>query len=151
MTLGAITEWATRVKAFAVPFDEVRRRAVNLPRAAYGMLFAHAGVGIVVIGIAATTAWHTEAVQVLAPGSKLTLSGYDITFAGAYPGRGPNYQETVGRFDVSRNGRSVTELLPSKRIFDAPRQSTTQAAISTSSLAIANQTASSWCGLISIP
>ena len=129
VTLGALAEWATRIKAFAVPFEESLRRAANLPRSAYGMLFAHAGVGIVVIGIAATTAWHTEAVQVLGPGARLTLAGYDVSFAGAYPGRGPNYQETTGRFDVSRNGSPVTQLMPSKRIFDMPRQATTQAAI----------------------
>ncbi len=126
---GAVAEWATRVKAFAVPFDESWRRALNLPRAAYGSTLAHVGLGIVVIGIAATTAWRSEAVQVLAPGASLSLAGYDLQFKGASPMRGPNYQETVGQIVVTRSGRDVTTLLPSKRLFDVPRQGTTQAAI----------------------
>ena len=126
---GALVEWATRIKAFSVPLDEALRRARNLPRSAYGMLFAHAGVGVVVLGITATSAWRSEAVQVLAPGSSLALAGYDLTFVGSGPQRGPNYQETVGQISVTRYGRAVATLLPSKRIYDAPRQATTQAAI----------------------
>ncbi len=129
VVLGAFAEWAARIKAFVVPFDETFRRALNLPRSAYGMLFAHAGVGIVVIGITATTAWHSEAVLVLSQGQKLAIAGYEVVFNGAVPGRGPNYQETIGRFTVSKAGTAVTTLTPSKRIFDAPRQATTQAAI----------------------
>ena len=129
VVFGAFAEWGLRVKAFAVPLRESARRAVNLPRAAYGMLLAHAGVGIVVVGIAATSAWRTEAVQVVAPGQSLSIAGYDLTFRGAGPARGPNYQETIGQFIVTRSGRPVTTLAPSKRIFDVPRQATTQAAI----------------------
>jgi cytochrome c-type biogenesis protein CcmF len=129
VVLGAFSEWAARIKAFVVPVDEAYRRARNLPRSAYGMLFAHAGVGICVIGITATTAWHSETVQALSPGQKLAISGYELTFNGAVPGRGPNYHETIGRFTVSKAGRTVTTLMPSKRIFDVPRQATTQAAI----------------------
>ena len=43
--------------------------------------------------------------------------------------RGPNYQETVGRIAVSKGGVPITSLEPTKRIFSAPRQATTQAAI----------------------
>ena len=127
--LGALAEWATRVKAFAVPFAESARRAANLPRSAYGMLCGHLGVGVMVLGITATTAWHSEAVKAVRPGETVSVGGYDITFRGSVPRRGPNYQETVGQFAVTRAGRSITALEPSKRIFDVPRQATTQAAI----------------------
>lgn len=127
--LGALSEWGSRIKAFSVPIEESLRRAANLPRSAHGTLLAHMGVGMVVIGIAATTAWRSEAVQRVAPGETMTLAGYDLTFVGAVPSRGPNYQETIGQFAVTRSGRAITTLLPSKRIFDVPRQGTTQAAI----------------------
>lgn len=126
---GAIAEWGFRIKAFTASFDESWRRSLNLPRSAHGTTLAHIGVGIVVIGIAATTAWRSEAVQMLAPGSSLSLAGYDLQFKGAVAARGPNYQETIGQISVTRNGRPVTTLLPSKRLFDVPRQGTTQAAI----------------------
>ena len=129
VVIGACVEWGVRTKAFAAPFAETLRRASNLPRSAYGMLLAHAGVGIVAIGIAATSAWRSETVQVLVPGGTMSLAGYELTFLGAAPARGPNYEETVGQFRVIRNGNIVTNLEPSKRIFDVPRQATTQAAI----------------------
>ena len=126
--LGALAEWAHRIKAFSSPFDESVRRAANLPRSAYGMLLAHAGVGVLVIGVTATTAWRREAVQVLAPGQSLTIAGYALKFGGTTAQRGPNYQETIGTFAVT-GGISAATLEPAKRIFDVPRQATTQAAI----------------------
>ena len=126
---GAFAEWATRIKAFAVPSDESVRRARGLPRSAYGMLFAHSGVGLMVIGITATTAWRRETVQVVAPGQTLSIAGYTLGFNGIDKGRGPNYQETVGRISVASGGVAITTLEPTKRIFDVPRQATTQAAI----------------------
>jgi cytochrome c-type biogenesis protein CcmF len=82
-----------------------------------------------VIGITGATAWNSETVGALAPGEALAIAGYDVTFRGAAPRRGPNYQETIGRFDVTRGSSMVTVLEPTKRTFTAPRQATTQAAI----------------------
>ena len=45
------------------------------------------------------------------------------------PRQGPNYQDQVGILTVTRGGTPVTELSPAKRTFDAPRQTTTEAAI----------------------
>src|SRR5262245_23340124 len=56
LIMGAVTEIAYRVKLGQAGFSETWRRLSNLPRAAYGNALAHAGLGIVVIGIVATTA-----------------------------------------------------------------------------------------------
>src|SRR5262249_15180046 len=64
---GAIAEWAQRIKLFSASRDESLRRAMGLPRAAYGTLFAHVGLGIALIGIVATTAWQSETVLALKP------------------------------------------------------------------------------------
>ena len=59
--------------------------------------------------------------------------GYFLYFElgprGATPGKGPNYTELSGVFDVTRGGSSVTRLVPEKRIYDAPPQPTTEAGI----------------------
>ncbi|MEQ1647858.1 MAG: heme lyase CcmF/NrfE family subunit [Hyphomicrobiaceae bacterium] len=126
---GAIADWLTRVRAFEVKPDEVLRRARNLPRAAYGSILAHAGVGLMTIGITATTAWQTEIIKAMKPGETLAVAGYDITFRGVAPRRGANYQETVGAFKVDRHGSPVLELETAKRLYDMPRQATTEAGI----------------------
>jgi cytochrome c-type biogenesis protein CcmF len=126
---GALSEWATRVKLFAATGQDSWRRALGLPRSAYGTLLAHAGVGLTVLGIVAMTAWQSETVVAMKPGDTIDIAGYQLAFRGVAPGRGPNYQEQVGLLAVTRSGSPVTELAPAKRLYDAPRQPTTEAAI----------------------
>src|SRR5262245_11174852 len=126
---GAVAEWAARVKLFAAPAADSLGRALGLPRAAYGAMLAHAGVGIAVIGIVATTAWQSEVVLAMKPGDKGEVAGYSFAFRGVTPGQGPNYQERSALLEIGWGGAPVTELRPSKRLYDAPRQATSEAAI----------------------
>ncbi|MET0652568.1 MAG: heme lyase CcmF/NrfE family subunit [Hyphomicrobiaceae bacterium] len=126
---GALSEWSSRVKLFAAGRDEVWRRARGLPRSAYGGMLAHGGIGLMVLGIVGTTAWQSEHVVTMKVGGRTEIGGYELTFRGVAPNQGPNYQEQVGLFAVTRGGSPVTELEPSKRIYDTPRQATTEAGI----------------------
>jgi cytochrome c-type biogenesis protein CcmF len=126
---GAASEWVARVKLFGASAEESWRRALGLPRAAYGAMLAHAGIGISVIGIVATTAWQSEVVLAMKPGDKGEIAGYSFTLRGLAPGQGPNYQEQSALVEIRRDGALVTELRPSKRLYDAPRQATTEAGI----------------------
>ena len=45
------------------------------------------------------------------------------------PRQGPNYRERVALFEVTRGGKPVTELTPSKRDFNVERSATTEAGI----------------------
>jgi cytochrome c-type biogenesis protein CcmF len=126
--VGALSEWAARVNLLQ-GLARALHRARTLPRSAHGTALAHAGVGVLVIGIAATTAWQSELIVALKPGERARIAGYDIVLRGVAPRQGPNYREQVGLIDVRRNGQSVTELAPAKRRYDAPRQTTSEAAI----------------------
>jgi len=85
-----------------------------------------------VIGIVATTAWGSEKILALKPGDTTDIAGYHLAFNGVAPRQGPNYSERVALFNVTRNGREVIELTPSKREFMAEQSSTTEAGIYTS-------------------
>jgi cytochrome c-type biogenesis protein CcmF len=126
---GALTEIAFRVKLFDGSWAEVRRRLANLPRSAYGTVLAHAGVGIMVMGIVATTAWRSESILAMTPKQSADIAGYQLTFEGVAPREGPNYRERVGLFTVTRNGKALTTLEPSKREFTVERSGTTEAGI----------------------
>ena len=126
---GAASEIAHRVKLGQAPWPEVVRRLRNLPRASYGGALAHAGVGVMVVGIVATTAWQSESVLTMRPGERTEIAGYGLEFRGTAPSAGPNYQELTGHFIVTRGGAAVTELSPSKRLYDQPKQPTTEAGI----------------------
>jgi cytochrome c-type biogenesis protein CcmF len=126
---GAAIEFASRIKLGKTSYDEVVRRAVNLPRSSYGTFLAHFGIGMLVVGIVSTSAYREEHIVVMKPGESLAVAGYDLTFTGVETGRGPNYSEDFADFDVKKNGASVARLKPSKRLYDAPPQPTTEAGI----------------------
>lgn len=127
--MGALSELAYRAKLGSASLQEALRRLRNLPRSVYGTAIAHFGVGMMVVGIVATSAYRSEKILVMKPGDTVALAGYELTFRGAAPARGANYREEVGLFDVTRGGQTVTRLLPSKRLYDAPPQPTTEAGI----------------------
>jgi cytochrome c-type biogenesis protein CcmF len=77
----------------------------------------------------ATSAYQSERILVMKPGDTVEIAGYELRFRGVAPGRGPNYQEQIGQFDVTRGGAEVVGLAPAKRIYDAPPQPTTEAGI----------------------
>ncbi len=126
---GAVTELFFRARAGTAGPMEVLRRLRNLPRSVYGTAIAHAGVGVMVIGIAATSAWRSETILVMRPGQTAEIAGYELTLLNVTSGQGPNYREVVGIMDVGRGGQRITELTPSKRQYNAPPQATSEAGI----------------------
>ena len=70
------------------------------------------------------------------PGDSTEIAGYALAFSGVAPAQGPNYREQVGVLAVTRGGAAVTELNPAKRLYDAPRQATTEAGIHVAGAAI---------------
>ncbi len=126
---GAMTELLMRVKAGTADSAEVLRRLRHLPRSTYGTAIAHAGVGVMVIGITATSAWQSEKILTMKPGETAEIAGYTLAFKGVAPQDGPNYREVVGIMSVTRGGAPVTELAPSKRQYSAPQQATSEAGI----------------------
>ena len=129
LVFGALSEIAFRAKLLDSSWAEAFRRLGNLPRSVYGTLLAHAGVGLAVIGIVATTAWRSESILALMPKETAKIAGYELTFAGVAPREGPNYRERVGLFKVSRGDRLIARLEPSKREFTVEQSGTTEAGI----------------------
>ncbi len=126
---GSVSEVLFRARFGRAGAEEVLRRLKNLPRAAYGTMLAHVGVGVMAIGIVATTAWQHEKIIAMKPGDSVEVAGFTLTFKGVVPRQGPNYRELVGRFDVATGGRVFTTLEPAKRRYPVQRQATTEAGI----------------------
>ncbi len=129
LIVGAVFEIAWRIKVLRAPAVESFRRARGLPRSAWGAMFGHAGLGVLLLGIVAASTWRTEVVTVMAPGETLQVAGRDVTFVDVTARSGPNYSEDVGRFTVRENGVVVTELESAKRLYTVRRQPTTEAGI----------------------
>ena len=96
-----------------------------------GTAIAHFGVGVTVLGIVTASAFQEERIETMRPGDVVDVAGYQVTFDGAAPRRGANYEEEVGHFTIRKDGLVVTKLDPSKRFYTARQMPTTEAGIHT--------------------
>jgi cytochrome c-type biogenesis protein CcmF len=128
---GSLVELAGRVQLLRVPLAQSWQRAKGLPRSAYSMTLAHIGLGVVVAGITASSAWRGEAILVMQPGDTTMLAGYSFKLDRIADHQGPNYVARRATFEVTRNGHPVATLTPERRFYPVEQQSTTEAAIDT--------------------
>jgi cytochrome c-type biogenesis protein CcmF len=99
------------------------------PAGYYGMLLAHFGVAIFIIGVTAVRGFETEQDVRMQIGGVSQSGGYDFKMVSLKTVQGPNYAAVQGHFDVSKNGKPVTSLFPEKRIYTASQMPMTEAAI----------------------
>ncbi|ABD08144.1 cytochrome c-type biogenesis protein CcmF [Rhodopseudomonas palustris HaA2] len=128
---GALADIVERIGLLRNPLSIAARRARGLPRSAWGTLFAHAGIGVALIGIVCETTWNSEHIAAMKEGESAKLAGYELKFDGAIQRQGPNYRELQTHFSVSENGRPIGAMTPSKRSFTTRNTSTTEAALLT--------------------
>jgi cytochrome c-type biogenesis protein CcmF len=131
LVFGSLTVLATRIRLGNAPLAMTLRLARNTPRAFYGQIIAHAGMGLAVAGITGMTAWATEKIDMLRPGQSLMLSGYEVRLRSVGNAPGPNYDAERGIFDISRGGRPFAQLVSERRFFPVRQQQTTAAGIRT--------------------
>ena len=129
--LGALSDIVERIGLFRMPFSTAIRRASGLPRSAWGTMFAHAGVGVALIGIVCETTWNTEFIRSMRIGDVANVAGYSLKLEGLTPRQGPNYREMTAQFSVSTDGRLLDPMTPSKRSFTTRGATTTEAALLT--------------------
>jgi cytochrome c-type biogenesis protein CcmF len=126
MFMAAIGEFIDRVRLFSAG---AAGRLSRLPRAAWGMTLAHAGLAIAVLGMTASGAWKQEDIRMLKPGESATIAAYSYRLDSVGPAQGPNYSVTRAQFTVSQDGVPVAKLFPEKRFYPDADTTTTQAAI----------------------
>ena len=102
-----------------------------MPRATYGMLLAHFGVAVFVVGVTLVKGYESEKDVRMEPGDTVEVGGYTFRFDGVRDVQGPNYVAGRGRISVTRNGSLVTTLYPEKRLYKVQNNVMTEAAIDT--------------------
>ena len=128
--LGAATDILDRAGWRRAPFRVVLHRARHLPRAAWGAAVAHAGVGVLLLGIAGM-GLATEKLVSLAPGQATDFAGYSWRLEGVRDAAGPNWTARRATLTLLRDGQAVRVMEPSRRFFPIGRTTTTETAIRT--------------------
>ena len=106
-------------------------RFAAVPRSYWGMLLAHCGVAVFVVGVTMVKGYEIEKDLRMDVGDRAQIGRYTFRFDGVQEVKGPNYLAARGTFQVSRDGRDVTVMYPEKRLYTVQNQAMTEAAIDT--------------------
>ena len=119
-----------RTRAGTLPLSESLKLAATLPRATYGVIVAHLGMGLLIIGIAGAEAWKSESVIAMREGETTLFAGSSLTLQGVKREVGPGYESRRADFTMSTAaGIAPRSLAPELRFYTARQMQTTEAAI----------------------
>ena len=104
-------------------------RLALVPRAYWGMILAHCGIAVFIVGVTMVKGFETEQDVRMNVGDHATIGGYTFQFDGAKDLVGPNYIAARGTFRVTKDGHDVTVMYPEKRRYMVQSQTMTEAAI----------------------
>jgi cytochrome c-type biogenesis protein CcmF len=111
------------------PGTSLSSRLAGFPRSYWGMLLAHCGIAVFIIGVTFVKGFEVEQDLRMNVGETSTIGGYTFRFDGVREIKGPNYMAARGMFHVSRGGHDVTDMFPEKRHYTVQNQAMTEAAI----------------------
>jgi len=97
----------------------------------YGMQLAHFGIAVFIIGVTLVKGYETERDVRMAPGETTVAGGYTFRFDGVRDIEGPNYRGVQGRVIASKDDKTVAQLYPEKRVYNASGMPMTEASIDT--------------------
>jgi cytochrome c-type biogenesis protein CcmF len=105
-------------------------KGLKKTRAHYGMVTAHIGVAVFVVGVTLVKAYESERDANMKPGDSVALGAYAFRLDDITNVKGPNYVAARATVSVTRGGRPVTTLYPERRVYTVQEQVMTEAAIS---------------------
>jgi len=98
-------------------------------RAYLGMVVAHLGVAVFVVGVTLVKSYESDQDANMKPGDVVELAGYAFRLEQVANVRGPNYIAARATITVTRNGKTETVLYPEKRLYVVQNTPMTEAAI----------------------
>jgi cytochrome c-type biogenesis protein CcmF len=98
-------------------------------RAYWGMVIAHCGVAVFVVGVTLVKGYESDRDVKMRPGDTVELAGYVFRLESVSPVRGPNYTAAQAKILVTKGGKPVTEMYPERRMYTVAEQVMTEAAI----------------------
>ena len=127
--LGLVLAFWVLLSTFKALYLRVKQQGLGtIGRSFSGMVVAHCGVAVTVIGITVSSGYGIQDDVKMSPGDQVTLAGYQITYVNEAPLHGANYHGTRARFSISSFGRSI-DIYPEKRLYQVGGMAMTDSAI----------------------
>ena len=121
----ALACWIILSTGYAL-LNRIRRTKLSLAYA--GMVLAHIGVAVTLLGISLSGGFGIEDDVRMAPGDQVNLAGFTIKFVNESNLIGPNYHGSRTSFTI-HNSHHDALIYPEKRIYDIGKIPMTESAI----------------------
>jgi cytochrome c-type biogenesis protein CcmF len=108
----------------------IGRKLRRTPFSTFGMVIAHFGVGVALVGMSASSMFTKEVLTAARPGDTIEVGPWLVRFESVMPAAGPNWTALEAELRASRGG-GVSVLKPQARFYSDPPTETTEAAIDT--------------------
>lgn len=115
----------TRQTASATLFENLK----GIPLAFYGMLVAHFGIGVFILGVTLVKGYETEQDVRMEINDVAQVDDLAFIFKGAKEVKGPNYIASQGTFMVNSGDKTIGMLYPEKRFYPVQGATMTEADI----------------------
>lgn len=100
----------------------------------WGMWLAHFGVAVFILGVTIVKGFESETAVRMHVGDVAHLAGFSFQFDGVNNVQGPNYIAAQGSIRVTKQGKDIALLTPSKRIYTVQNMPMTEAGVATTLL-----------------
>ena len=101
----------------------------RLGRSQLGMIIAHLGIAVSVVGGTIVSNYSIEKSVRMGPGISQELAGYTFHYIETKNVVGPNYTALQGQIEVSKDGEFITLLKPDRRQYNVRTMDMTEAGI----------------------
>ena len=101
------------------------------PRGYWGMVLAHLGVAVFIVGVSLVKGFETEKDVKMRAGDVVEIGAVGFRLDGFARVDGPNYEATRGTVTVIEGGRDVLTLHPEKRFYRSQQMPMTEADLHT--------------------
>jgi len=111
---------------FSTLYNLWKKRDSKLQLSYYGMILAHIGFGVFILGVTATTLWKSEKILWMTPGDSVEIAGKKIDFIDTRTSIVDNYMVTFARFNI--DGKIA---IPEKRLYPVEKKMTSEVSLKT--------------------
>jgi cytochrome c-type biogenesis protein CcmF len=108
----------------------IGRNPFRAPLATWGMVIAHFGIAVALVGMAANAAFTSETLAIAKPGDTLTVGPWMAQLDDVVPTAGKNWTAVEAELRASR-GSGIITLSPQARFYSDPPTETNESAIRT--------------------
>ncbi|CAN5442215.1 heme lyase CcmF/NrfE family subunit [soil metagenome] len=105
------------------------KRISSQPRSYWGMIVAHAGIGVFVVGVTLVKGLEISNDLSMRIGDTTTAAGYTFRLTDLGEVKGPNYLASRGTFQVTRGEEKIATMYPEKRFYTVQKMPMTEGAI----------------------